>query len=40
MRQHGRAAAAAIVQRPPGLVPKPLDVVGILAEQDLGQFRA
>ena len=31
-------AAAAIVQRPPELLPQPLDPVGVLAGQDLGHL--
>ena len=37
-RQHGRTAAAAIVQRPPQLLPQLLDPVGVLAGQDLGHL--
>jgi hypothetical protein len=36
--EHRRPAAAAVVQRPPGLEPQPLDVVGLLAGHDLRQF--
>ena len=37
-RQDGRAAAAAVMEGPPGLVPEALDLVGLLAVHDLGQF--
>jgi hypothetical protein len=37
-REHGRAAAPAVVQRPPQLLPQALDEVGVLAGQDLGHL--
>jgi hypothetical protein len=37
-RQHGRAAAAAVMERPPGLVPEALDLVGLLAVHDLREL--
>ena len=38
MREHGRSAAAAIVQRPPHLLPQLLDPVGVLAGQISGDL--
>ena len=37
-REHRRSAAAAVVERPPGLEPQALDVVGFLAGHDLDEL--